>query len=84
MHDVEDLYHGKGRQTGVTDLRDGRKLPIWFDAWNTYLKKFQTGLVLDSGGVTTEFHMCIAIREYWCTADELGATEIHRAVRAAP
>jgi hypothetical protein len=30
MLDVEVLYRGKGVQRGVTDLLDGRKLPIWF------------------------------------------------------
>ncbi len=37
MLDVEVLYHGTGRQTGVTDLRDGRKLPIWFSARDIYV-----------------------------------------------
>jgi hypothetical protein len=32
MLDVEVLYRGKGVQRGVTDLGDGRKLPIWFFA----------------------------------------------------
>jgi hypothetical protein len=32
MLDVEDLNCGKGVQRGVTDLGDGRKLPIWISA----------------------------------------------------
>ena len=40
MLDLEDLYRGKGVQRGVTDLLDGRKLPIWFSAWNFYRKFF--------------------------------------------
>src|SRR6266403_1186140 len=69
MLDVEDLYHGKGRQTGVTDLGDGRKLPIWFSAWDFYRKM---GRESDAGGAIIEFHMCIVIPECWCTTDELG------------
>jgi len=72
MFDVEVLYHGKGRQTGVTDLSDGRKLPIWFSAWDFYQKMFERGRGSDAGGVIIKFHMCIAIPEYWCTTDELG------------
>jgi len=32
MRDVEVLNRGKGVQGGVTDLLDGRELPIWFSA----------------------------------------------------
>ena len=72
MLDAEVFYHGKGRQTGATELCDGRKLPIWFSARDSYCKPFQRGRESDVGGVIVEFHMCIAIREYWCTTDELG------------
>jgi hypothetical protein len=33
---VEVLYRGKEVQRGVTDLPDGRKLPIWFTGCDTY------------------------------------------------
>ena len=41
MLDVEVLDHGKGVQREVTDLHDGRKLPIWpiwSSAYDRYLK----------------------------------------------
>ncbi len=72
MPDVEVLYHGKGRQTGVTDLRDGRNQSIWFSVWYKYRRQFQTGRESDEGGGTAEFHKYIAIRDYWCTTNELG------------
>src|SRR6266403_6330133 len=69
MLDVEVLYHGKGRETGVTDLCDGRKLPIWFDAWDFYRR---LRCESEAGGAIIEFHMCLVIPECWCTADEVG------------
>ena len=68
MLDVE-VFYGKKKQTGVTDLRDGRKLPIWFDAWDFYRIM---GRECDAGGAIIELHMCLVIPERWCTTDELG------------
>ncbi len=70
--DVEILDHGKGRQTGGTDLRDGRKLPIWFSARDFYRRIFRKGRESDTGGSIIEYHMCIVFLECWYTTDELG------------
>jgi hypothetical protein len=55
-------------------MLDGRKLPIWFYAWDSYLsfKSCRLGSKCDAGGVIIEFHMCIWFPEFGCTIDELG------------
>src|SRR6266403_4930860 len=79
MVDAEDLYHGKGRQTGVTGLSDGRKLPIWFFAWDPYQRRsiVKLGCLLvsksDADNGIIKFHTCFITRpKCWCTTDELG------------
>jgi hypothetical protein len=67
MVDVEVLY--RGRQKGVTDLSYGRKLPLWFSAFNDYLKTHKQ----DVDAPITEFHVYfIVFAEFGCTVDELG------------
>jgi hypothetical protein len=73
MPDVEDLYRGKGRKRGVTELLDGRKLPIWFSARDFYLKKNEPGWnsKYDAGEVILKSHVCVGFPEFGCTIDEL-------------
>jgi hypothetical protein len=72
MLDVEVLCGGEGVvQRGVTDLGDGRKLPIWFSARDCYLKSSEPGCKSNEGEVITELHICIVFPDVGCTADEL-------------
>ena len=78
MLDVEVLYGGTGRQGEVTDLLDGRKLPIWFLAFDIYRQIVEDRprcpvSKSDSGEATIELHMCfIECPERWGTVNELG------------
>ena len=77
MIDVEVLNRGKGVQGGVTDLLDGRKLPIWFLAQDNYhkivgIKLSCPGSKCEFGDAIAELHMCfIEFPEFWCTINEL-------------
>ena len=72
MVDVKVLNRGKGVQRGVTDLGNGRKLPIWFSACDCYLKISGPGWKPNAGDVIIELHLCIVFPEFGCTIDELG------------
>ena len=61
MIDEEVLYHERTVKRGVADLRDGRKMSIWFSACDCYLKipEARLGCRLskcDAGGVIIELH----------------------------
>ncbi len=71
--DVEVLNRRKGMHEGVTDLDDGRKLPIWFSTRDDYLGRIGTGDTAAVAHTIIEFHMYIIVYpECWCTIDELG------------
>ena len=78
MVDAEDLYGGTGRQGGVTDLLHGRKLPIWFYAYDIYRQLVEPrprcpGSMSDADGDIIELHVCfIEWLERWRTVNELG------------
>jgi hypothetical protein len=72
MLDVEVLNRRGKREQRVTDLLDGRKLPIWFSAWDIYQKSSPVWKY-DAGGAIIELYMCfIVFPEVWCTVNEMG------------